>query len=42
METFWHWIAQVHLENGRSNGERVSICQLLRDDVVPYVGISAW
>jgi len=21
METFWYWLTQVHLENGRKNGE---------------------
>jgi len=22
METFWYWLTEVHLENGRQNGQR--------------------
>ena len=36
METFWYWLTQVHLENGRENGDfSILVLQVI---ILSYLG----
>ena len=39
METFWYWLTQVHLDNGRWNGDRE--IGVRADDLCPGLGVLA-